>query len=285
MLRVLQEVGLARSTLIVCGPVRLSGYTFVLGLQDQPDLEGLVTSIVPPIEGSIFRSAYRAHSPGTVPFGELIDRYRTREATWSHDKVYALLGMTSDNPDTPALKPNYDLSWNKAFQQVIEYIIPSVVSVTTWPNREAAVIRTRGHILAMIDATKKHNSTIKRAIKSRQARKLMRLLRDHRGSTLLITEVIQAVVRGYWPEGLIKCFIDYKGQHLITEDMFSGVADADLCYEMIQLLLKQLNESVPKTEAILATVARIKRYEGDRIRSLIPINGLIRALLHHRDLL
>ncbi|OOF94228.1 hypothetical protein ASPCADRAFT_208753 [Aspergillus carbonarius ITEM 5010] len=162
---VLQEVGLARSILVVCGSAKLSGYTFVLGLQrmdlpykDHPGLEGLVTSVFGLIKGSIFRSEYHAHSPGNLSIDELIDRYHTHEATWSHDKVYALLGMSSDNPDTPALEPNYELSWDRVFRQVIEYIIPGAVSVTTWPDREAAVIKSKGHILAMIDSIKTHNS-------------------------------------------------------------------------------------------------------------------------------
>ncbi|PYI07878.1 HET-domain-containing protein [Aspergillus sclerotiicarbonarius CBS 121057] len=172
---VLQEVGLARSIQIVCGPGTLSGYTFVLGLQKMelpykahPGLEGLVSSVFDLIKGSIFRSEYQAHSPGQLPISELIDRYHTHEATWSHDKIYGLLGMSSDDPDIPALKPNYELPWDTVFRQVLEYIIPRPVSVTTWSDKEAAVIKTKGYILGMIETTKNHNSRTTVTLVSKQ---------------------------------------------------------------------------------------------------------------------
>ncbi|PWY86557.1 HET-domain-containing protein [Aspergillus sclerotioniger CBS 115572] len=171
---VLQEVGLARSILIVSGAAKLSGYAFVLGLQrmdlpykNHPGLEGLVTSVFDLIKGSIFRSASQAH-PGNLSIDELIDRYHTHEATWNHDKVYALLGLSSD-PDTPALKPNYELSWDRVFRHLIEYIIPGAVSVTTWSDKEVAVLKTKGYILAMIDSVQSHNSKTKVTLVSKKS--------------------------------------------------------------------------------------------------------------------
>ena len=59
----------------------------------------------------IFRPKY-ATSPGRVflnirPLGELIDMYYTHEATEYHDKVYALLSMSSDNLTAASLSPDY----------------------------------------------------------------------------------------------------------------------------------------------------------------------------------
>ncbi|PYH91026.1 HET-domain-containing protein [Aspergillus ellipticus CBS 707.79] len=155
---VLQEVGLARSILVMCGSATLSGYTFVSGLQKMAlymvdpglGLWGLVRPMFDLIKKSIFRPQYQANSRGTFSIGELIDMYHTHEATWSHDKIYALLGMCSDDPHIPALRPNYELPWNQVFQQTVEYILPDSICVTTCPDTEAAVIKGKGQILALV---------------------------------------------------------------------------------------------------------------------------------------
>ncbi|GAB1204173.1 hypothetical protein APSETT445_002822 [Aspergillus pseudonomiae] len=154
---VLQEVALARDVVVMCGPVEMNGYAFISGLQSlevlrtaHPRLQGLVQSAYHLIKDAVFRPSYRFNTRGTLSIGELIDMYHTRHASCLHDKVYALLGMCSDDPDTEALKPDYRLPWNKVFERVIKYIISPNISVKTWPDREAAVIRGKGYVLGII---------------------------------------------------------------------------------------------------------------------------------------
>ncbi|KAJ1714858.1 heterokaryon incompatibility protein-domain-containing protein [Aspergillus flavus] len=154
---VLQEVALARDIIIMCGPVEMNGYAFISGLQSlevlrtaQPKLQGLVQSAYYLIKDAVFRPSYRFNTRGTLSIGELIDMYHTRHASCLHDKVYALLGMCSDDPSTDALRPNYQLPWSKVFERVIKHIISQDISVKTWPDREAAVIRGKGYMLGII---------------------------------------------------------------------------------------------------------------------------------------
>ncbi|KAE8341272.1 hypothetical protein BDV24DRAFT_174904 [Aspergillus arachidicola] len=154
---VLQEVALARDITVMCGHVEINGYAFVSGLQRlevlrtaQPELQGLVQSAYHLIKGAVFRPSYRFNTRGTLSIGELIDMYHTRHASCLHDKVYALLGMCSDDPDIEALRPDYHLPWNKVYERVIRYIISPDISVKTWPDREAAVIRGKGYMLGII---------------------------------------------------------------------------------------------------------------------------------------
>jgi hypothetical protein len=42
--------------------------------------------------------------------------FHTRQASDLRDKVYALLGMSSDNPGKAGLQPDYKISWEKLFQ-------------------------------------------------------------------------------------------------------------------------------------------------------------------------
>jgi hypothetical protein len=107
---VLQEVAAARHVLIMCGSTTIDGYAFCLGLQSLrlsydalPDLWNPIRSVTYLIRGSIFRPKYATSLSGRVslgirPLGELIDMYHTYKATDRRDKVFALLGMSSDVP-------------------------------------------------------------------------------------------------------------------------------------------------------------------------------------------
>ena len=104
----LQEVAAARHIRIMCGSTEIDGYAFCLGLQslnleDRPDLQNRIRSLTYLIRSSIFRPKYTIRPSGELSLyirslGELVDMYRTRDATVPHDKVYALLGMSSDDP-------------------------------------------------------------------------------------------------------------------------------------------------------------------------------------------
>ncbi|KAB8228791.1 HET domain-containing protein [Aspergillus alliaceus] len=162
---VLQEVSAARSILVMCGSIKMNGYTFSSGLKGlnllykiDPGLESLIRSITYLIRGAIFRPEYMTYPRGTLSLGELIDMYHTREATKKHDKVYALLGMSSDVPKEAGLLPNYELPWNILFHRVIVSILPEIHSVETWPNKEIAVIKVRGYILGRINSVEGDSS-------------------------------------------------------------------------------------------------------------------------------
>jgi hypothetical protein len=116
--KVLQEVAAARHILIICGSIKIDGYAFCLGIsrfyKAYPDLESLSRSITYLMKGAIFRPKHITSSLDRAsldirPLGELANMFHTHKATQTVDKVYALLGMSSDNPSTPSLLPDYDL--------------------------------------------------------------------------------------------------------------------------------------------------------------------------------
>ncbi|KAB8229406.1 heterokaryon incompatibility protein-domain-containing protein [Aspergillus alliaceus] len=162
---VLQEVSAARSILVMCGPVKMNGYTFSLGLnglnltyEAHPGLESLIRSITYFMRGAIFRPEYTTRLHRVMSLGELMDMYHTREATRKHDKVYALLGMSSDDPNTADLLPDYGLPWDALFQRVITWILTENHAVETWPHREIAVIKAQGYILGRVNSVKDDTS-------------------------------------------------------------------------------------------------------------------------------
>ncbi|KAL9468812.1 hypothetical protein ACSS6W_010506 [Trichoderma asperelloides] len=82
---------------------------------------------------------------------ELIDMYHGREASDPRDKIYALLGMSSNSY---SLTPDHNITWQTLFERVIRHIICKQVSVTTWHDREVAVIKSKGCALGHISSVK-----------------------------------------------------------------------------------------------------------------------------------
>jgi hypothetical protein len=162
LLQILQEVAAARRILIVCGSAEIDGYSFCLGLKSledyykaRPDLLSLIRSVNYLIRQANFRPTqgicWSDMSFLTIrPLGELLDMFHTHEATERHDKVYALLGMSSDAHNTVDLLPDYKLPWKAVFHQLIKFLID--VSAETWEDREFAVIKSRGTFIGRISS-------------------------------------------------------------------------------------------------------------------------------------
>src|SRR5215216_5740368 len=116
----------------MCGSAKIDGYAFCLGLEllmgfyeTREDLQGRIRSITYLIRGAIFRPKYATRrsgmdSLGICPLGELIDMYHTHNATELHDKVYALLGMSSVDGSRASLSPNYGVPWEELLQRLVK---------------------------------------------------------------------------------------------------------------------------------------------------------------------
>lgn len=76
--------------------------------------------------------------------------YRYHMASTSHDKVYALLGLAADDPNTPGLKPDYNVPWYDVFSNTIQYILSGEGIVETYPEKDIAIIQTKCWILGCI---------------------------------------------------------------------------------------------------------------------------------------
>jgi ankyrin repeat protein len=150
----------------MCGSAKIDGYAFCLGLEllkrfyeTRDDLQGPIRSITYLIRGAIFRPKYTTsrsgiNSLGICPLGELIDMYHTHKATELHDKVYALLGMSSVDGSKVSLSPNYGVPWEELLQQLVKILLYEQVPVETGPKKEMAVIRSKGRPLAQVSSVK-----------------------------------------------------------------------------------------------------------------------------------
>jgi hypothetical protein len=137
----------------------MNGYTFCSGFnklelsyKDHSDLQSLIRSVTYLIRGAIFRPKYATSPSSSLSLGELIDMYRTRESTMPNDKVYALLGMSSDDPSAAGLSPDYTVPWKTLLQRLVKFILFKEVSVETLDEREIVIIKSKGCILGQVSS-------------------------------------------------------------------------------------------------------------------------------------
>ncbi|KAK6605133.1 ankyrin repeat-containing protein [Botrytis cinerea] len=164
---VLQEVAAARNIAIMCGSVTIDGYVFCLGVKSlklfytaSPELQTL-PSVIYLIERAGFRPKLKTDLPERFSLkirslAELIDMFHTRQATDSRDKVYALLGMSSDDPENAGLQPDYETSWEEIFQQLVKFVLGKDISVRT--SSQKVVIKCKGCILGQVSSVSRDDS-------------------------------------------------------------------------------------------------------------------------------
>ncbi|KIM94136.1 hypothetical protein OIDMADRAFT_136552, partial [Oidiodendron maius Zn] len=171
---VLQEVAAARQVRIVCGSTDIDGYAFCLGLlaweRSYPGVQDRIRPVAYLIMRSIFRPEYTADPSGVVslgicPLGELMDMYLAHEATDPRDKVFALLGMGSDDPgavDAAGLSPNYHIPFGSLLERLVRFLLGGQVSVNTGPDPKmaVAVIESKGCVLGKVSSVDAENQQV-----------------------------------------------------------------------------------------------------------------------------
>ncbi|KAL6797500.1 heterokaryon incompatibility domain-containing protein [Trichoderma sp. SZMC 28013] len=157
---VLQEVAAAQHIVMMCGSIRIDGYAFCLGLPSllkYEDIPSHIRSVTYLMRGCIFRPKYSVNSLGGIsldvrPLGTLIDMYHTHEATERHDKIFALLGMSSNNPTAHGLLPNYKTPWDKLMTQLVRFILGERIFVKSWMQQQAAVVFAKGCVIGIVSS-------------------------------------------------------------------------------------------------------------------------------------
>ncbi|KAH8656239.1 heterokaryon incompatibility protein-domain-containing protein, partial [Tricladium varicosporioides] len=174
---VLQEVAAARHVVIMCGSTEIDGYAFCSGLKSLQKLQKLSYSKLQSLSSLtnlIIQAGLRPkHSTDSIEtysleissLAELVDMFHTRQATDARDKVYALLGMSSDNHHKVGLRPNYEIPWENLLCQFVKFVLSENLSVEPFgQSRQKAVIKSKGCILGQVSSVRgdnKQNVTIK----------------------------------------------------------------------------------------------------------------------------
>jgi hypothetical protein len=162
---VLQEVFAARHIRIRCGSVDVDGQAFCTGLQllqtgDDPRFGDLLHSIGPVIylmNGSLFRNKYP--KDGALPLAALIDMYRRHEATERHDKVFALLGMSSNDSTKTEIYPDYFIPWESLLKKLTEFVLGHKVEIQIPAAGDVAIIHGGGRVCGVVRSVHKRDET------------------------------------------------------------------------------------------------------------------------------
>ncbi|KAK4146693.1 heterokaryon incompatibility protein-domain-containing protein [Dichotomopilus funicola] len=157
---ILQEVGVARSVVVMCGSVQIDGQAFCEGVAElglEVDLQTVVNPVVQLIRDALYRPKYEPGSRGVFSMGELLDMYRSCRATLQHDKIYALLGLSAEGLDAPALQPEYTVPWHEVFRRATVHTFGSLCTVQTWPDRHTAVITGKCLFLGLVTRVDREN--------------------------------------------------------------------------------------------------------------------------------
>jgi hypothetical protein len=141
----------------MCGSTEIDGHAFCLGVdslkrffETDADLQSLIHSVTYLIRGAIFRPKGLGRASQDVrSLGELIDMYHTREAIQYHDKVYALLGMSSDAKEANLLV-DYRVPWEELFQRLVRFLLCEKISIETRCDEEIAVIKSKGCVVGKV---------------------------------------------------------------------------------------------------------------------------------------
>jgi hypothetical protein len=146
----------------MCGPSEIDGYAFCMGVDSlnkffkahaDANLRSLIRSVCYLIRGAIFRpNGLGGGSQDICPLGELVDMYHTHEATLRSDKVYALLGMSSDDLSNANLSPDYKVPWKELFETLTRFLLCKEIFVEASPDKEIAVIKSKGRILGEVSS-------------------------------------------------------------------------------------------------------------------------------------
>jgi hypothetical protein len=153
---VLQEVFAARYIWIRCGSVEVDGYAFSAGLDllqtgDDPRFKSLLQTIRPVIyliNGSFFRNRYPKSS--TLPLAALVDMYHRHEATERHDKIFALLGMSTHDSAETGIFPDYFIPWVSLLKNLMNLIFGHKVEVKVPVGGDLVVINGAGRVCGVV---------------------------------------------------------------------------------------------------------------------------------------
>jgi hypothetical protein len=144
----------------------LDGFAFCAGLQKLSTSHNVLS--LHPVTHLIKRATFRSvnmmgssgrASLGIFQLGQLLDLYHEYEASKRHDKIYALMGMSSDDLESSGLSPDYEIPWHNLLARVIHHLLGSQVGIDTWPDREVAMIRGQGFIIGEIVSIVKSHDT------------------------------------------------------------------------------------------------------------------------------
>ncbi|KAH6663786.1 hypothetical protein B0J14DRAFT_630682 [Halenospora varia] len=137
------------------------------------------------------------------PLYKLVDMFYTYKATKPVDKVYALLGISSDNPSIAGLLPDYKIPWKELFKDIVRYILGKDISIKISKDSQRAIIKSKGYILGQVSLVRsgdRQRHDIICLIQGASNPTIIRLYKDHFAIIVVIATPLNKSENFGWPE-------------------------------------------------------------------------------------
>ncbi|KAK3361566.1 ankyrin repeat-containing domain protein [Lasiosphaeria ovina] len=149
---VLQEVAAAKRVLVTCGDKTVSGNDFYnelvsLGSWYQ-SFQKILRRVRPALE--LMNQSTTDLATRSLPLLELIESFRSWDATKSVDKLFALLAFSSDVSLAPELQPDYTIPQHVLAHRIVKFAFPSCVIDPASANSTEVKFKVDGLILGDI---------------------------------------------------------------------------------------------------------------------------------------
>lgn len=76
--------------------------------------------------------------------------YHNLNATHRHDRVFALLGMATDDIGKARLLTDYSVPWDELFRRLLYSLCGAKIHIQTWPNNDKAEISGLGGVIGSV---------------------------------------------------------------------------------------------------------------------------------------
>ena len=93
------------------------------------------------------------------PLIQLLDMYRFHEVTKPHDKVFALLGTSSDTFGLRSVVQDYQMPFKTLFHRVARHIFGPKVGMVVWEKEQVAVILARRRVCGRVGTDARTTNT------------------------------------------------------------------------------------------------------------------------------
>jgi ankyrin repeat protein len=288
---ILQEIANAKRARVRCGIKFIKAHIFALApklMRVKPERHcQAVLDIMP---GSLREESWWSESRDLY---NLLLKFKESEATDSRDKVYALLGISSDTQGTDILHPDYTKSLQEVVRDTSSFLFgPSDVSYKTMSELVEKVVSLNAssfcQLIKASDASEVGNFLMQRGLEvplsedmitaaaGNQAfgKDVMTLLLQQRGSEVKVTEEVIKAAAGNEAIGrdIMAFLLQQRGSEVkVTEEVIKAAAGNEASgRDVITLLFQQRRSEVEMTAVIEAVAGNGKsgKWVTEHIKAL-----------------
>jgi hypothetical protein len=168
-----------------------------------------------------------------------MDMYHAHDATDPLDKIFAMLGMSTDGSSATELTPDYSIPWGVLFRRLITFLLGPKATVKTSNSHKVAVISGKGFVIGKVA------SVAPRSNKDRDFRATMAFTGSFESAWPPSTWTIHAGVKGVQPDDIF-CMLDGATSSMLIRQSGSHFAVIMITITSVQPPIDMPQNSNPR---------------------------------------